>query len=492
VSLEERRSLCRLKLLPASRTRRVKDDGCLLRLWQVRWSFTPCGARCGRTWATAPRNETSNEWGETLKISVLRDEGDALLTAGNRDQRIVEQRRLVVQHLPPFICSDGGEKTAGLGESRAGWRKHASASFKGFEYSLLHIARRLSSPRACSELLHHDRAQVGKRKRSVEKGKNLGLPFLVSEAVDEDVRVERVLHALRGRSKTSSTPPLRRTAANPSVSYVTTPFKPSRRELHLSAMQDLRYALRTLRKQPVFTLVAVLTLTLGIGANTAIFSLLYQVILRPLPFPEPDRLVFVLNLYAAGGGDADSVSIPDYLDRRREAPAIEDAALFTAREGTLMLGTIPEQVGLLRVTPSFFTTLRRGPGLGRPFDDADAIPGGDRAAILTHGLWVSRFSADPGIVGRSIRVNGEAREVVGVLPPDFELPARNVSVLLPFGFTPEQQSDAERGNEFSEMIARLTCATAASPAWRSACRTASWGSPRRRCTSFRPASRSCC
>src|SRR5215213_6924554 len=139
-------------------------------------------------------------------------------------------------------------------------------------------------------------------------------------------------------------------------------------------MQDIRYALRTLRKQPVFTLVAVLTLTLGIGANTAIFSLLYQVVLRPLPFPEADRLVFVSNLYAASSGDASSVSIPDYLDRRREAPAIEDAALFTAREGTLMLGTTPEQVGLLRVTPSFFTTLRRGPSLGRPFSDADALP----------------------------------------------------------------------------------------------------------------------
>jgi predicted permease len=220
-------------------------------------------------------------------------------------------------------------------------------------------------------------------------------------------------------------------------------------------MQDLRYALRALRKQPVFTFVAVLTLTLGIGANTAIFSLLYQVILRPLPFPEPDRLVFVTNYYAVGGGEPSSVSIPDYLDRRAEAPAIEDAALFTSREATLILGTTPEQVAALRVTPSFFTTLRRGPALGRAFQESDAVAGADTATILTHGLWTSRFSADPAIVGRSIRVNGEVREVVGVLGADFELPGRDVALLLPFGFTAAQRLDTERGNEFSEMIARL-------------------------------------
>src|SRR5687768_18360046 len=97
-------------------------------------------------------------------------------------------------------------------------------------------------------------------------------------------------------------------------------------------MQDIRYALRTLRKQPVFTLVAVLTLMLGIGANTAIFSLVYQILLRPLPYPEADRLVFVWNSYPLMGLQQASVSIPDYLDRRTQAPAIEDATLFTRSE----------------------------------------------------------------------------------------------------------------------------------------------------------------
>src|ERR671922_2683614 len=103
-------------------------------------------------------------------------------------------------------------------------------------------------------------------------------------------------------------------------------------------MQDLRYALRSLRKQPIFALVAILTLTLGIGANTAIFSLLYQVLLRPLPFPEPDQLVFIWNTYPLMGLPQASVSIPDYLDRKSQAPAIEDATLFTMGSATLTQG----------------------------------------------------------------------------------------------------------------------------------------------------------
>ena len=218
-------------------------------------------------------------------------------------------------------------------------------------------------------------------------------------------------------------------------------------------MSDLRYALRTLRKQPVFTLVAVLTLTLGIGANTAIFSLLYQVILRPLPFRDPGRLMFVWNTGKEGGKT--NVSIPDFLDRLTQAPAIEDATLFTSRSATLATSGRPEPVVSLLVTPSFFSTLGRGPMLGRGFTADEATPGADRRAILTNALWRSRFGADPAVIGRTIQVNGNSHVVVGVLPADFELPVQEVSILLPFAFTPAQVSDQERGNEFSMMIARL-------------------------------------
>jgi putative ABC transport system permease protein len=220
-------------------------------------------------------------------------------------------------------------------------------------------------------------------------------------------------------------------------------------------MQDLRYALRALRKQPVFTLVAVLTLTLGIGANTAIFSLLYQTLLRPLPYPSADRLVFVWNSYKGINLDQASVSIPDYFDRRTQAPAVEDATLFTGRTANLNEGGTPEQLRALAVTPSFFSTLERQPFLGRGFTDDDAKPDADKFAILSYGLWTSHYGSDRSIVGRDIRVNGVAHRVVGVLPADFELPARDIALLLPFAFTPAQMSDNARGNEFSQMIARL-------------------------------------
>ena len=219
-------------------------------------------------------------------------------------------------------------------------------------------------------------------------------------------------------------------------------------------MHDIRYAIRALRKQPLFTLVAVLTLTLGIGANTAIFSLLYQVLLRPLPYPDADRLVFVWNMYPLMGLPQASVSIPDYIDRKTQAPAIEDATLFSGVSANLADGGQPEQVRALMVTPSFFTTLRRQPFLGRGFTEDEARPEADNFVILSYGLWQSRFGGDRSLVGRDIRMNGEAYRVVGVMAADFRL-TNDVGVYVPFAFTPQQMSDQARGNEFSQMIARL-------------------------------------
>src|SRR5438132_7921600 len=154
-------------------------------------------------------------------------------------------------------------------------------------------------------------------------------------------------------------------------------------------MHDIRYALRSLRKQPIFTLVAVLTLTLGIGANAAIFSLLYQVLLRPLPFPDAARLVFVWNSYPLMGLPQAAVSIPDYLERKSQVQAFEDATLFTMRTANLMTAGQPEQLNAFAVTPSFFSTLRRQPFLGRGFQDEDAKPGADTFVVFTYGLWFS-------------------------------------------------------------------------------------------------------
>lgn len=220
-------------------------------------------------------------------------------------------------------------------------------------------------------------------------------------------------------------------------------------------MQDIRYALRSLRKQPIFTLVAVLTFTLGIGANTAIFSLLYQTLLRPLPYANAGRLVFVWNTYRLMDLPQASVSIPDYLDRKTQAPAVDDAALFTGRAVTLAQEGRPEQLKALAVTPSFFSTLGRQPFLGRAFTEEEARPDADTFVILTEALWKSRFAADRAIVGRDIRLNGENYRVVGVIPADFEIPSRDIAMLVPFAFTPQQMSDNARGNEFSSMIARL-------------------------------------
>jgi putative ABC transport system permease protein len=218
---------------------------------------------------------------------------------------------------------------------------------------------------------------------------------------------------------------------------------------------DVRYAVRSLLKQPMFTLVALLTLALGIGANTAIFSLVHGVLLKPLPYADSDRLVFAWNTYPLMGLPKASVSIPDYLDRRAQAPAFEESALMTGTEFTLSEDGRPQRVRALRVTPSFFATYQVAPAIGQPFTEEHAKPGNDKVVMLTHTLWTTQFGGDRSLIGRDIRLSGEPYRVAGVLPEDFLMPGREVALLVPFAFTPEQMADTARGNEFSNMVARL-------------------------------------
>ena len=223
-----------------------------------------------------------------------------------------------------------------------------------------------------------------------------------------------------------------------------------------SLLQDLRYSLRGLLARPLFLTVAVLTLGLGIGANTAIFSVMHGLLLRPLPYADGERLVEVFNRYPNMNLDYASNSIPDYLDRREQAPSIEDMALYTAVSfGLSQSSSSPERLNAVMATPSLFSTLGVQAAIGQAFTDAHAEPGADQVAVLSWDLWRNRFNADRTLVGRDIRLNGQPYRVLGVMPEGFGFPSRNVQLWVPFAFTAEQKSDRARGSEYSQSIARL-------------------------------------
>jgi len=184
--------------------------------------------------------------------------------------------------------------------------------------------------------------------------------------------------------------------------------------------QDVRFALRLLRKSPGFTLVAVLTLAAGIGATSAIFTVVNAVLLHPLPYREPNRLANIWNDYGEHGQSLPAVSGPDFLDYRDRSRLLEFAAAsgFTA---SLTGDGQPEQVRAANVTSNFFPLLGIPVERGRQFKTGEDIPHGPTLALLSHRLWQRRYGADPGIVGRAIRVQANLFTVVGILPESFEL-----------------------------------------------------------------------
>ena len=217
-----------------------------------------------------------------------------------------------------------------------------------------------------------------------------------------------------------------------------------------SLWSDVRYALRTFRRMPTFTAVAVITLALGIGATTAMFTLVNRILLRPLPYPKADQLVRIIQSYPEKGLDTwglNQVNIAMYRDRST------DFSSFAAyRNGSVTLQTPsgPQRIQIIRVTAPFLHTIGVNPTLGRDFTADEDVPGKNTVMILSDGMWRSRFGGDSSVLGRTIDVDGQPIQIVGVMPATFQFPRPGIAAYLPMGLNPTL-----RFGFFSTGIARL-------------------------------------
>jgi predicted permease len=218
-------------------------------------------------------------------------------------------------------------------------------------------------------------------------------------------------------------------------------------------VQDLRYGVRMLLKNPVFTLIAVITLALGIGANSAIFTIVNGVLLRPLPFEEPERLVKVWETRHHLGRARNVVSPSDFFDWRSQNKSFEHMAAYTAGDFTLTGSGEPDRVRVTSVSPDLFPLLRQQPILGRAFTQEEEINGKNLVVILSHGSWDRRFGRDQAILGKTLTLSGTNYAVVGVMPAGFSFPDSNVEMWIPYA--PNTNERANRGGHYLNLLARL-------------------------------------
>jgi putative ABC transport system permease protein len=217
-------------------------------------------------------------------------------------------------------------------------------------------------------------------------------------------------------------------------------------------IQDIRYGLRLLLKNKGFTAVAVLALALGVGANTALFSLVNGVLLRPLPFPDAERIVFFEGRNPTAGINESNISYPDFLDWSAQTDLFAaTCAFYTGNSNLGADGAEPERVPRAGVTTGFFAVLGVQPALGRAFVPEDDKPGTVTVAIISHALWKRRFGADPGIVGKQVQISARQITVLGVMPPGFEFPEQT-QVWMTSGV---KMSDEPRDNRSWQAIGRL-------------------------------------
>jgi predicted permease len=221
--------------------------------------------------------------------------------------------------------------------------------------------------------------------------------------------------------------------------------------------RDVGYALRAARRAPGFTAVVVLTLTLGIGATTAIFTVVRAVLLRDLPFTEPERLVRVWPANPSRGETRGMLSIPNFDDWRRQSTTVERMAAYSTLPTGLALvdGGEPVRLRTAFVSADFFSTLGVGARIGRVILPAEHEEGRDRVVVLSHALWQSRYGGDVSIVGRQLRLNDEPFTVVGVAPRNFQFPAGNTELWTPLSIVPATGIPRVRGVAWLSAVARL-------------------------------------
>jgi ABC-type antimicrobial peptide transport system permease subunit len=215
---------------------------------------------------------------------------------------------------------------------------------------------------------------------------------------------------------------------------------------------DLRYAVRMLVKRPGFAAVAVITLALGVGANTAIFSVVNAVLLRSLPYSEPDRLVMIYE--NPGGNPRNHVNPRNYADWRDNNQVFERVAAWSTQSLNLTGAAEPERVIAAAVGADFFSVLGVNAALGRTFLSGEDAPASPRTAVISHGLWQRRFGSDASVLGQTLSLNGESTTVVGIMPADFRFPTQ-VELWIPLAFTPQQMADNNRGSHFLRVVGRL-------------------------------------
>jgi putative ABC transport system permease protein len=218
---------------------------------------------------------------------------------------------------------------------------------------------------------------------------------------------------------------------------------------------EVRVALRGMSRDKAYALPVLLTLTLCIAANAAVFTVVQSVVLRPLPLPRPERLVWITNSYPKVGVIEAGNSPPDYYDRKQAVHAFEEMALYRTIGRTLGSQEGAERATGMAATPSLFTLLRRQPVRGRLLEERDGRPGHDREVVLSYGLWHRLFAGRDDALGRDLRIDGVPYTIVGVMPRDFLFADPEVTFWLPLAFTSEDRADNNRGNNYLDMVARL-------------------------------------